>query len=324
VKTPRVRRRQVLKREDRFLTRAKLGTLSSLAIPPKLRARYESALTRYFAYEHVHSIVSSTTDDFDLHTAPFIEALWQDGEPRYWAEDTLSGFTKLVPALKGKFPMCWSLITAWQRNELPQRATPLTLRLLKAFCGVCITNGWLDLCLILAIGYHCILRTAEMYSMSCGDFTFNRHDNTAILTLSTSKSGTRYNIVESVTVTDAALVRKLRQTVCSRAPGDLLFPLGHRIFRSQFASIVKTLRLPSDLLFTPYSIRRGGATEDFRSHGNIGATTVRGRWANERTCRVYVNQSTALLAEATSSVASNMTVSKMVLVAEDFFGTTRV
>lgn len=45
-----------------------------------------------------------------------------------------------------------------------------------------------------------------------------------------------------------------------------------------------------------YSICRGGATADIHSHGLLDSFAVRGRWADVKTCRIYVNESLALLA----------------------------
>ena len=38
----------------------------------------------------------------------------------------------------------------------------------------------------------------------------------------------------------------------------------------------------------PYSLRRGGATFDFKAHGNLDRTVVRGRWGSQRTARIYI------------------------------------
>ena len=193
----------------------------------------------------------------DEHISEYVELLWEDGEPRCWAETTLSGFTRLVPSLRGAFPCSWALIATWQRHEIPQRCTPMTLSLLHVFCGACIQRGWLDLSLTLAIGFHCILRTMEMYHIAAKDFEFSSSLDTAVLTLPHTKAGTRYNIIESVTLTDACLVRAIHTFLRNAQPGDLLFPEGAWSFRTRFDALVEKVKLPSTLLYKPYSIRRG-------------------------------------------------------------------
>ena len=45
--------------------------------------------------------------------------------------------------------------------------------------------------------------------------------------------------------------------------------------------------------FSPYSIRRGGATAYFRVTRNMEATLDRGRWSNVKAARIYVNDGLA-------------------------------
>ena len=59
-----------------------------------------------------------------------------------------------------------------------------------------------------------------------------------------------------------------------------------------------------------YSIRRGRATADFHSHGLLDSTAVRGRWADVKTCRIYVNESLALLASLIMDPALQRSLSR--------------
>ena len=121
-----------------------------------------------------------------------LSALWQEGEPRYFAEDVISGLTKFIPSLRGSFPISWSLVTAWQRNELPQRCVPIDLRTVKGYCGLAASFGDPNFALLLALGYHGILRTAEMFNIKVAVMEISKSQRRAVLTLPQSKSGTRY------------------------------------------------------------------------------------------------------------------------------------
>ena len=288
--------RRVLSRQDRYKTRISLGPLRNLMMTDNMRRRYETALKRYFAFDN--SISSLTTMDYadvDASVAEFIEQLWQEGDPRYWAEDTLSGFAKLIPDMRGHLRLSWALVTAWQRNEPPQRCAPLSLDVLLAMVGRAALLGWNRMALLLLIGFHCMLRAAEMYKLRVGDFEIDRRLTHGVITLQESKSGTRFNMVESVTIDDAALIRLFKAITLHLNPGDLIFPEGANRFRQQFDTLVADLSLPSTLLYKPYSIRRGAATADFLGHGKLSRTCVRGRWANEKTCRIYINEATTSL-----------------------------
>ena len=295
MKSPRGRR--VLDRQDRYKARTALGPLRELLMTVNAKRRYEAALSRYFAYEEtLEADDSADAIDFDARLSTFVEQLWQEGDPRYWAEDTLSAISKWIPSLRGQLRMSWSLVSAWQRNEPPQRCTPLSLDILLAMVGRAIALDWLRMSLVLLIGFHCLLRTAEMYKLRANDFEFNATLTAGVLTIRESKSGTRYNIVESVTITDPTLICMFKAVTLHLQPGELLFPEGPNCFRKRFDQLVMDLCLPSSLLYKPYSIRRGAATADFLAHGKLSRTCVRGRWANEKTCRIYINEASSTLA----------------------------
>ena len=283
--------------------------------------RYKRALQRFFAYEKAcKEHFSSCEVALDQGVCQFIESLWNEGEPRYWGEDVISAFIKRVPQLKGFFPGAWQLISAWQRHELPQRCTPLSTVLLKALCGVAISWGETSMALCLAVAFQGILRTAETYSMAVKDFTFHPTNGTCVLALPFTKSGTRFNTVESVILDDAAINRVLVSHFRALPPDALVYNDGSRKFRRLFDDIVYHLRLPQKLLYKPYSIRRGAATEFFRATGSLSRTAVRGRWQNEKTCRIYVNESMSMIGDAQHSSSCRNSIEHFAKVADRFFG----
>jgi len=267
---------------------------------------------RYFAFEELFSLPAPIDDvDLDGQIASYVEQLWQEGDPRYWAEDTLSGFTKLVPSLRGGFRLSWALVTAWQRNEPPQRCAPVSVDILLAMVGMTIQRGWHRMSVLLVVGFHCLLRTAEMYNLRLADFEFDKDGKHGVLTLPESKSGTRYNIIESVTIVDAGVIHLVKAVTSGLHKGDLVYPDGPNHFRRCFDTLVMDLCLPGSLLYKPYSIRRGAATADFLKHGRLSKTCVRGRWSNEKTCRIYVNESTTALSSIRCSVKSRNLIQQL-------------
>ena len=71
-------------------------------------------------------------------------------------------------------------------------------------------------------------------------------------------------------------------------------------FRKAFEMLCAELGL-SGFNFRPYSLRRGGATNLFRSTGSVSKVIVRGRWASQRTARIYVLEGMGVLAEVNLS-----------------------
>ena len=314
------RGRKVVSREDRVVRRKLLGNLRGLVTSNLTKLRYARALKRFFEFERVNEANYSTCEvALDLGVCEYVQCLWQDGEPRYWGEDVISAFSKRVPQLKGCFPGAWQLISAWQKHELPQRCTPFSLDVLKAMCGLAISWGETSMALCLSVAFHGILRTAEMYSMAVGHFTFHPSLCSCVLALPFTKSGTRFNTVESVILDDAHLVSRLHTCFRNLPAETLVFTAGSRAFRTLFDDLVSALHLPHNLMYKPYSVRRGAATSFFRATASLSRTAVRGRWSNEKTCRIYVNESMCELADIKFSPKCRNLVQHFACGADRFF-----
>ena len=58
-------------------------------------------------------------------------------------------------------------------------------------------------------------------------------------------------------------------------------------FRAVFADEARRLGL-GRMRYKPYSLRRGGATEDFRRHGQMDRALMRGRWKGVTAAKQYI------------------------------------
>ena len=95
-----------------------------------------------------------------------------------------------------------------------------------------------------------------------------------------------------VTIDDANLVSLLAWVTESLEPGDFISAMPTWRYRQLFAWACRSLGLES-VGFRPYSLRRGGATEDFRAHGQLDRSLIRGRWGNSSTARIYITDGLA-------------------------------
>ena len=107
-------------------------------------------------------------------------------------------------------------------------------------------------------------------------------DGTGVVSLGVTK-GRR---VEMVTIDDPALVEVLQMVVGGLSPGERVVGMEEREFRRVFQEALEELRV-SELRYKPYSLRRGGATEDFRLHGRLDRALLRGRWKGHTAARQY-------------------------------------
>ena len=148
--------------------------------------------------------------------------------------------------------------------------------------------------LAILLAFHCLLRTWEILNIRWKDIRCQ--NKLGIFTLPSTKSGTRFNIIESVPITHAFLLSIVAKGIKKHRKDDLLVCCSAAQFRVVFKKAVAAAKLPG-VSWTPYSIRRGGATQHFREFGSMDATCVRGRWADVRTCRIDVNDASAAASE---------------------------
>ena len=100
-------------------------------------------------------------------------------------------------------------------------------------------------------------------------------------------------------VTDSRLIRMARAVIIPTS-SDLLWKQGPYQFRQRFAELLVHLHF-DESSYTPYCLRRGGATWYFQTTLSLDATVTRGRWSCTRTARQYIDEGTAQLAQVSWS-----------------------
>jgi len=289
-------------RFQRRHARIALGPLKTRMVKPGTLKRYQVAVTWFFiTLRMCNMCLPKSMWEFDLLVLDIMDMAWQEGEPRNLLGDVLSGLGHFTPPLKRNLTCCWRLYDAWGRSELPARAPPLTPLMAVAIAHfLFLEEGW-SAAVAMLVGFHCFLRTSEMLSITSGAVSFATNMLSANIVLTETKGTSRFGGLEMVVVNDPWIVRLLAKLKVGLLPGDRLCSVSLPRFRLLFGRGVARLGLDSS--FKPYSARRGGATFDFRSHGNISLTMVRGRWRNQRTARIYINLALQHLGELHLSAA---------------------
>ena len=112
-------------RVARQAQRRHLGPLRNLVIKESTYKRYMAAVAGFFTWLALSNLILPTrTPQVDVTLALYIETLWEEGETRGKAGDTISGLQHRIPKLKKNLPTAWRLLSAWQRAELPATAPP--------------------------------------------------------------------------------------------------------------------------------------------------------------------------------------------------------
>jgi hypothetical protein len=291
-------RKQVLSRKtplERKSCRKTIGKLRTTIVAAKTEERYKKHVSLFLDFLHKHAYhYPANFLQLDELASVYLEHLWEEGEPKSWAGDTLSGLGHFFPPVKPCLNGAWRLHAAWGRAELPARAMPFTLLIVYACAQIAFELGWSDTAVLLCLGFHRFPRSGELFAARVGDFELGR-DCKGVWALPLTKSGQRVGAKESLTIDDPWIGMIVREYCKGLLPGDFISKVSPGVQRARLTKILQKLGL--DIGFRWYSLRRGGATHLFRKSNNMGLVCHIGRWGSPKTARIYLTDGLAQLTE---------------------------
>ena len=288
---PRAKIKCAADRVSRARARAAIGSLTSLRIAGSTRRRYVEAASQFLVWlQSVGEPWAADFADLEQQLVSYIEHLWMSGESKAVAGDTLSA-VQFFLRRRRIVPAAWDLFTTWGRVEAPQRAPPLPWQVLLAMCALAVQDGFPQVAAALIIGFHCLLRTHECATLRRRQVSLS-NAWTGAVALPWTKMGQQRGAQEIVTFDDAWLGRFVAAAMRNLRPDDFILESRDQGLRSFMA--LAGQRLGCRVHYTPYSLRRGGATFDFLVNKNLSKTVLRGRWADSRTARIYITDGAAV------------------------------
>ena len=277
-------------RTDRRQARAKKGlSLEDTGITLQTRTRYFTAVRRI-----VH-LLDVPRGQVDERISSWIKDEYEDGECIPYIGDVLSGLHHFAPWLKGYLPGSWRLFRLWRRTEKPRQAPPLPVGIAAAMVGRCLDLFDLDMAVLIALGFWGLLRTGELLNLVPAQILAGSRD--VVIQLGLTKTGLRKQQDENVVIQHLPTVL-LCQTFLDirRHERSMHVPciIGQGPeFRSKFQKLIEFFALTQP--FRPYSLRRGGATEDFRRYNSMERTLIKGRWGTSLAARQYIQEGLSVL-----------------------------
>ena len=151
---------------------------------------------------------------------------------------------------------------------------------------------------MLILGFHTPARSGELFAAKSSTSRKVRAPGST-WSLPLSKSGQRAGASESLTIEGPFVGTAVVNLCRPRAPGDLLSSVSPGVQRKRLHELLCHLNLQVPLRW--YSLRRGGATHEFRKSSNMPAVSFKGRWNSIKTAPIYMCDGTAQLTELTLS-----------------------
>jgi hypothetical protein len=71
--------------------------------------------------------------DLDETISDWIQKCWEEGESLHIINDALCGLQHYHPWVKTRIPLSWRLFKVWRKVEAPNRAPPITLKVIEAW-----------------------------------------------------------------------------------------------------------------------------------------------------------------------------------------------
>jgi len=188
-------------------------------------------------------------------------------------------------------------LKGWRKARPTQSYPPLTWACTVAIAVQMARHGREDMGLACLLAFDSLLRIGEVSRLfredivlgDCFDPRVDEAYRGSGMRIRTAKTGKE----QWADIISPAVRVLLRQHIMSCPPRSKLFTFTSDQFRRLFDCVCGELRLPA--AYVPHSLRHGGATLLFLLGVPIDKILIRGRWAERKSARVYIQSGRALL-----------------------------
>ena len=213
----------------------------------------------------------------------------------------------LRPQLRHKLPQTWSTLKAWEEQEPSKLRAPMPIVILMGLlcqarvnselsCSTITHDKWMDFSVLLAVGFFGLLRPGELIQLRKKDVCLPNNLSLclprATLCIQKPKNFRHLGHQQFSTIKQAPTCEWLAWLCSKRDVEDLLWSYSASEFRRLIQICSQALHLKNGL-YSPGSLRAGGATFMFDEEQDVGRLKFQGRWANVQSLEHYVQSAKA-------------------------------
>lgn len=275
-------------------TKKQTKSLLQWAYSDKTVSKYERAVDGFVDWCESNGLDYSDDDDLDDLAADYLEFMFESGKGKASGFALVNGLVMKMPRLKDKLLVCKKSMVGWNRAMPSVSYPPMTFHLTVALAVKLAQLFDVRLAIGVLTAFDGLLRLGELLSLRKEDVSLPqdvRLGSVKDVTLSLGKTKTGKNqfvVLQREEVKElVAKVVRLTDKSC------YLFPFSASYFRKCFKVGVQELGLSQD--YVPHSLRHGAATEMNLAGKSIEDVLLAGRWASNKSARVYIQSGRSLM-----------------------------
>ena len=271
-----------------------MTSLRFIGLQKRTVRSYKLALTNFFDYLQDEGIaLPKTYHELDNLLAEYIELMYLDDRPVTYAGHLLSALKRFSPRVRHHIPLAKQYFVNWKSSQKVTQAVPMPAIVCMSLASLALSANNAPLAVLLLLSYIALLRTGEIASLRLSHISWDQNSHIIVVALPNTK--TSRTAAESVLVKDPYLPFLLSY-VKNQQTNDALWPGSVPAFRKALQALCTHLGV-DHYHFTPYSIRRGGASQAFSTGVSFDSLLQRGRWQSVKTARVYLDSGRAALVQ---------------------------
>ena len=231
-------------------------------------------------------------DDLDEEIGEYINDLYLDDLPQGWGGDLVCAFKRFYPKCRRHLTTSELYLKNWARVTARRRAIPASRDLIIGMASAALLDKNVPMAFCLLLSFVGLLRVSEVLTATPRQFALLGGGSLLTLALPDSKGAKRQGMAEQVTFYDPTVLRLAAVVLRRGRPHERILGLNYPAFAAEVARLGRKFGVDSPR-FTPYCLRRGGATWHFTKYASYDATQHLGRWAQAKTAKQYIDQATA-------------------------------
>ena len=246
----------------------------------------------------------------------YCDHLYASQAPLYMFLMAVTALQRYAPALRRQLPRAWTLATNWRLQEPVCHRSPLPVALYKALVVLAVLRGLPRFAACVCIAFNGPTRVTETLkalrsALLLPEDSLGTIRDRLYLHFATPKSarrgGARHQHASVKGAAEVAFIANVFRNIKGNEP---LYPLSAATFRKRWDALLGLMLVPVGM-FTPGSMRGGGAVFAYLSDVPIADLMWRMRLKNAQTLEHYLQEVTAASSLINLSVGARLRIQRL-------------